>query len=80
MIEVSAAVNDGNQGGALTNSQGQLLGLVSLGLSKDRKMGTAIPVHLILEDLKFPLALQTTAWKTPKAFAGDKPPQPPVKG
>ena len=49
VIEVSAAVNDGNQGGALTNSQGQLLGLVSLGLSKDRKMGTAIPVHLILE-------------------------------
>ena len=57
VIEVSAAVNDGNQGGALTNSAGQLIGLLSLGLNRDRKMGTAIPVHLILEDLDFSVHL-----------------------
>ena len=51
VIEVSAAVNDGNQGGALTNGRGELLGLVSLGMNRDRKMGTVIPIHLLLEDL-----------------------------
>ncbi|TVR43258.1 MAG: serine protease [Planctomycetota bacterium] len=59
VIEVSAAVNDGNQGGALIDDAGQLLGLVSLGVAMDRKVGTAVPIHLILEDLGLELSRQS---------------------
>lgn len=51
VIETDAAVNDGNQGGALLDAQGRLLGLVSLGLARERRLGTAVPIHLIAADL-----------------------------
>ncbi|TVR14223.1 MAG: hypothetical protein EA401_04920, partial [Planctomycetota bacterium] len=51
VFEVTAAVNDGNQGGALVDAQGALIGLISLGMGRERKVGTAIPIHHILDDL-----------------------------
>lgn len=61
VLEVSAAVNDGNQGGALVDEHGQLLGLVSLGVSRDRKLGTTVPIHLIASDLGLDLDLRPPA-------------------
>ncbi|MBA3686963.1 MAG: serine protease, partial [Planctomycetes bacterium] len=54
VFETDAAVNDGNQGGALLDGGGHLLGLVSLGLARERRLGTAIPIHLICADLGLP--------------------------
>lgn len=53
VLEVTAAVNDGNQGGALVDSNGALLGLVSLGMGRERKVGTAIPIHHLLADVQW---------------------------
>ncbi|GDY12113.1 hypothetical protein LBMAG53_09910 [Planctomycetota bacterium] len=51
VIEVDAAINDGNQGGALLDDAGRLAGLVSLGAERARRMGTAVPLPAILADL-----------------------------
>jgi len=51
VIEVDAAVNDGNQGGALLDAKGQLLGLVSLALARERRLGVAVPISLICREL-----------------------------
>lgn len=51
VIEVDAAVNDGNQGGALLDRQGRLVGLVSLALARERRLGTAVPIRLICAEL-----------------------------
>lgn len=51
VLETDAAVNDGNQGGALLDDAGRLVALVSLGSARERRLGTAIPLHLVLRDL-----------------------------
>ena len=51
VIEVDAAVNDGNQGGALLDGKGHLLGLVSLALARERRLGVAVPISLICREL-----------------------------
>lgn len=51
VFESDAAINDGNQGGALLDGAGRLIGLVSLGLARERRLGTAVPIHLVLADL-----------------------------
>ncbi|BBM84335.1 S1C family serine protease [Candidatus Uabimicrobium amorphum] len=51
VIETNAALNPGSDGGPLTNHRGELLGILSLAMQKERRMGTAIPVHLMLENL-----------------------------
>lgn len=56
VFETDAAVNDGNQGGALLDDEGNLIGLVSLGQARERRLGTAIPLHLICADLGLPQA------------------------
>ena len=61
VIETDAAVNDGNQGGALLDAAGRLVGLCSLGVARERRVGTAVPLHLILEDLGLPPAQQAPA-------------------
>ncbi len=53
-IEVDAAVNDGDQGGALLNAQGGLIGLVSLGIARERRLGTVVPIDRIAADLGLP--------------------------
>ena len=51
VIETNAALNPGSDGGPLTNHRGELLGILSLAMQEERRMGTAIPVHLMLEKL-----------------------------
>jgi S1-C subfamily serine protease len=61
VLETDAAVNDGNQGGALLDAAGRLVGLVSLGTARERRLGTAVPIDLVLRDLGLDLPLATQA-------------------
>ena len=51
VLETDAAVNPGSDGGALVDAQGRLLGLLRLGYSSTRRLGTAVPVDSILAAL-----------------------------
>lgn len=55
VLEIDAAVNDGNQGGAALDNAGNLVGLVSMGSARQRRLGTVIPIHLITKDLALDL-------------------------
>jgi S1-C subfamily serine protease len=47
-IETTAAVNDGMDGGPLVDGNGDVVGLISLNFSRNRWLGTAVPVNMIL--------------------------------
>jgi S1-C subfamily serine protease len=51
-IETTAAVNPGSDGGPLVDSRGRLCGVISLGVSRLRWQGVAVPTEILLE--KFP--------------------------
>ncbi len=53
VIETDAAVNDGQDGGGLINSNGEIIGIISKDYSRMRWQGTAVPVGLILNNLKY---------------------------
>lgn len=61
VLELDAAVNDGNQGGAVLDDAGRLLGLVSLGCTRERRLGTAVPLRAVLADLGLDLPLAVPA-------------------
>ena len=46
-LETTAPVNSGMDGGPLVNLHGQLIGVLSMNYSRDRWLGTAVPVHLL---------------------------------
>ena len=58
VLETTAAINDGIQGGALVDDNGALVGICSLGVAHERRVGTAIPLARILSDLELPAAKQ----------------------
>ncbi|HEY3324057.1 MAG TPA: trypsin-like peptidase domain-containing protein [Planctomycetota bacterium] len=66
-LETDAAVNPGSDGGPLIDSQGRVLGLLSLGFCESRWLGTAIPAHLIHSSLEPVRALPL---RDPQARAG----------
>lgn len=47
VLETDAAVNPGSDGGPLVDGQGRLLGILCLGFSERRWLGTAVPVDVI---------------------------------
>jgi S1-C subfamily serine protease len=49
VIETTAAVNPGSDGGPLVNANGQLCGVISLGVSPLRWQGVAVPTTVLLE-------------------------------
>ena len=49
VIETTAAVNPGSDGGPLVDAQGRLCGVISLGVSPLRWQGVAIPTAVLLE-------------------------------
>jgi S1-C subfamily serine protease len=57
VFEIDAAINDGNQGGAVLDNAGRLIGLASLGSTRPRKLGTAIPLHIIAADVGITLPM-----------------------
>jgi S1-C subfamily serine protease len=61
VLETDAAVNDGNQGGALLDGAGRLIGLVSLGTARERRLGTAVPIAAVIKDLGLELVLHAPA-------------------
>lgn len=61
VLEIDAAVNDGNQGGAALDGNGNLIGLVSLGTARSRRLGTVVPIHLVMKDLALDLPVVRTA-------------------
>ncbi|HYG75540.1 MAG TPA: trypsin-like peptidase domain-containing protein [Planctomycetota bacterium] len=52
VLETDAAVNPGSDGGPLIDANGRLLGILSLCFCESRWLGTAIPVHLIHQNLQ----------------------------
>jgi len=64
VLEIDAAVNDGNQGGAALDNAGNLIGLVSLGSARQRRLGTVVPIHLITKDLALDLPVVRSAVAT----------------
>jgi S1-C subfamily serine protease len=69
VLETDAGVNDGSQGGALLDATGKLIALVSLGQARERRLGTAIPMHLITADLKLMQPAAPSSAGEPLAFA-----------
>jgi S1-C subfamily serine protease len=55
-IETDAAINDGNQGGALLDEAGRLLGLTSRAQSRERRLPLCVPLARILDGLDLPPA------------------------
>ncbi len=51
VIETTAALNPGSDGGPLLDSQGQVLGILSLAFQKERLIGVAIPTHSIVAEV-----------------------------
>ncbi len=51
-LETTSAVNDGMDGGPLVNAWGEVIGLLSLNFSRNRWLGTAIPIDILKPYLK----------------------------
>lgn len=52
ILESTAAINPGVDGGPLLDARGRVVGLISLGYSRQRFLGAAIPVNQIRGDLE----------------------------
>ena len=68
IIETNAAVNNGMDGGPLVDATGRLLGVISLNYSRNRWLGTAVPI-----DRLKPLVSRHRGWFTDqgaRAYAG----------
>jgi S1-C subfamily serine protease len=46
-LETSAPINSGMDGGPLLDQNGEVIGLLSLNYSRNRWLGTAIPIHVL---------------------------------
>lgn len=66
VLETDAAVNPGSDGGPLIDSNGRLLGILSMSYCDSRWLGTAIPTHLIKKALAS--ELQNVALHEPGAL------------
>lgn len=71
-IETDAAINDGNQGGALLDDAGRLLGLASRAQARERRLPLCVPLARILDGLDLPPAREAPAASgaEPRRLAG----------
>ena len=51
VIETTAALNNGMDGGPLVDREGRVVGLLSLSFSRHRWLGTAIPIDVLLDTI-----------------------------
>ena len=52
VIETTAATNPGSDGGPLLDGSGQLIGVLSLNVSNARWLGVAVPIEIMLPDIR----------------------------
>ncbi len=64
-LETSAAVADGMDGGPLVDSRGEVIGILSLNFSRNRWLGTAVPI-----DVLKPLLAEGLGWTSPALESG----------
>ncbi len=70
VLETDAGVNDGSEGGALVDVRGHLIGLISLGQARERRLCTAVPIDLVVEDLGLAKPASGSAADGADALAG----------
>lgn len=75
VYEIDAAVNDGDQGAAVLDANGRLIGLASLATARERRLGTVVPVTrllplLIAAGLDLPLVAGASDDTVPATPAG----------
>jgi S1-C subfamily serine protease len=75
VLETDAAVNPGSDGGPLFDGNGRLLGILSLCFCESRWLGTAVPVHLIKNNMTS--ALRNVPLLDPRTAAKIDPSQNP---
>lgn len=56
VLETTAATNPGSDGGPLLDGSGQLIGVLTLNVSDARWLGCAVPVEVIIADIKGAMA------------------------
>ena len=74
VIETSAPLNPGVDGGPLINARGQLVGIMSLSYSESRYLGVAIPLHVLRDQIDRWLRGEVSKPEPPKP-----PPDPDVE-
>ena len=52
VVETTAATNPGSDGGPLLDGSGRVIGVLSLNVSDARWLGVAVPIEVMLEDLR----------------------------
>jgi len=77
VIETTAAVNPGSDGGPLVDASGRVIGVISLAVSPRRWQGVAVPMAVILERFS---ALASGDVPTTIDAAGVPPAVPPLAG
>jgi S1-C subfamily serine protease len=70
VIETSAPLNGGMDGGPLLDREGRLIGLLSLAYSKNRWLGTAVPIDDLKPVIRSELALLEDGDDAFAAYAG----------
>jgi len=56
VVETTAATNPGSDGGPLLDGSGQLIGVLTLNVSNARWLGVAVPLRVMLSDIKKAMA------------------------
>jgi S1-C subfamily serine protease len=67
--EVDAAVNEGLQGGAVVDEQGRLVALVTLAVSRERRLGCVVPWSALAAEAGLPVPVATTPAAAPPWLA-----------
>ncbi len=83
VLETSAAINPNQDGGALVDSSGRLLGMTILGFDRTKFAGLAVPAHLLkpeIERIVKDFRAGIVRPDAPPAPAPPKPEPPPSKG
>ena len=70
VIEIDAAVNDGNQGGAVLDGNGRLVALATLGFARERRLGAAVPIDRLLADVGLPAPTAAPPDREPAPLPG----------